>query len=157
MPQFDPSTYTSQLFWLVLCLGVLAVFMKRVFVPRLMGNLDAREGAIRAYKDEAQKLLKQTQELEDALNAKLQNAEANVKALIEATLREQEAKRQKHLERLALEHNEHRQELLDVLQRQQANADKAFAPLIDQAAQQIIKQITAPRPLPETKGHKHVV
>jgi F-type H+-transporting ATPase subunit b len=157
MPQFDPSTYTSQLFWLVLCLGVLVVFMKRVFVPRLMSNLDAREGAIRASTDEAQKLVQQTRELEDALSAKLQNAEESVKALIEATLREHEAKRHKHLERLALEYNEHRHELLRTVERQQANADKAFAPLIERATQQIIAQITKPAPLPETKGNTHVV
>jgi F-type H+-transporting ATPase subunit b len=46
MPQFDPSTFLPQLFWLVVSFGVLFMIMWRYALPRLSGILEARQERI---------------------------------------------------------------------------------------------------------------
>lgn len=35
MPQFDASTYSSQIFWLMFCILFLIVFLKKILLPRI--------------------------------------------------------------------------------------------------------------------------
>lgn len=56
MPQLDVSTYTSQLFWLLISWGILFVFLWKVIVPRISGKLSKREEKIQALRAEAQHL-----------------------------------------------------------------------------------------------------
>ncbi len=46
MPQFDPSSFTPQLFWLVVTFAVLFVVMWRHALPRISGILEARQQRI---------------------------------------------------------------------------------------------------------------
>ena len=46
MPQFDPSTFTPQLFWLLVTFVVLFVAMWRHALPRISGILEARQQRI---------------------------------------------------------------------------------------------------------------
>lgn len=46
MPQFDPSGFTPQLFWLVVTFAVLFVAMWRHALPRISGILEARQQRI---------------------------------------------------------------------------------------------------------------
>ena len=46
MPQFDPSTFLPQLFWLVVSFAVLFVVMWRYALPRLSDILEARQERI---------------------------------------------------------------------------------------------------------------
>ena len=43
MPQFDPSTFTPQIFWLLVTFAVLFVAMWRHALPRISGILEARQ------------------------------------------------------------------------------------------------------------------
>jgi F-type H+-transporting ATPase subunit b len=43
MPQFDVSTYPSQIFWLTICFVFLCIVMAFYLVPRLASTLEARE------------------------------------------------------------------------------------------------------------------
>ncbi len=52
-PPFDPSTFGSQLLWLVIAFGGLYLLMKRVAVPRISGILEDRENRIAADLAEA--------------------------------------------------------------------------------------------------------
>jgi F0F1-type ATP synthase membrane subunit b/b' len=46
LPQLDFAFYSSQFFWLLVCLGVLASTFRFVFVPRLATLLSKRENVI---------------------------------------------------------------------------------------------------------------
>ncbi len=46
MPQFDPSTFSAQLFWLLVTFAVLFVAMWRHALPRISGILEARQQRI---------------------------------------------------------------------------------------------------------------
>jgi F-type H+-transporting ATPase subunit b len=56
MPQFDPSNFSPQLFWLVVTFAVLFVAMWRHALPRLSGILEARQQRIGSDLEKAQAL-----------------------------------------------------------------------------------------------------
>jgi F0F1-type ATP synthase membrane subunit b/b' len=49
MPQFDVSFYSSQLFWLIVCLLTLVYCFKRIFVPRMDTTLSKRDEHIEKH------------------------------------------------------------------------------------------------------------
>lgn len=55
MPQFDPKTMPSQIFWLIICFAILYVVMSKVIVPTLGGTIEARAAKIQGDLDAAAK------------------------------------------------------------------------------------------------------
>lgn len=53
MPQFNPNTMPSQLFWLIVCFALLYVVMSKVIVPTLGGTIEARAAKIQGDLDAA--------------------------------------------------------------------------------------------------------
>ena len=58
MPQFDPSTFASQIFWLAVTFIALYFVMGRVVVPRIAEVLEARRRRIEANLEKADALKK---------------------------------------------------------------------------------------------------
>ncbi len=77
-PPFDPSTFGSQLFWLVIAFGGLFLLMKRVAVPRIAGILEERAGRVSSDLAEAGRMKTESEAAvaayEEALAAARQNA-----------------------------------------------------------------------------------
>ena len=46
MPQFDTSTFVSQIFWLVVSFAVVFVFVWRIVLPRIAATLENRQRKI---------------------------------------------------------------------------------------------------------------
>ncbi len=61
MPQFDPNTFTPQLFWLVVTFTVLLVAMWRHALPRISGILEARQQRIGSDLEKAAALKAETE------------------------------------------------------------------------------------------------
>jgi len=106
MPQLDITTFSNQIFWLVVALVVLYYVMSRVALPRVASVLADRRGAITAdiaaaeeYKQkaldaeeafkkaeadaraEAQRIVEAAKaEMQDALNAQIAKADAEIAA-----------------------------------------------------------------------------
>jgi len=59
MPQFDFTTYPSQIFWFGLCFVILYLFSYLVILPRIKNILDKRYELISSEKDLAHELSKQ--------------------------------------------------------------------------------------------------
>ncbi|MBM3620596.1 MAG: hypothetical protein FJX20_07875 [Alphaproteobacteria bacterium] len=55
MPQFDPTTMPSQIFWLIVCFAILYVIMSKVVMPTLGGTIEARAAKIQGDLDAAAK------------------------------------------------------------------------------------------------------
>ncbi len=71
MPQFEPHTFSPQLFWLVISFALLFLIMWRYALPRIAEILDARKRRVdhdlaraTALKEETEKLREQVQNLE---------------------------------------------------------------------------------------------
>ncbi len=59
MPQFDPSTFTSQIFWLIVTFITLYFLMARIVLPRIGEVLEERSERLAADLDKAQALKKE--------------------------------------------------------------------------------------------------
>ena len=83
MPQFDPSTFTPQLFWLLVTFAVLFVAVWRHALPRISGILEARQQRIGNDLEKAAALKVETEqvaaEYEKALAEARDRAAAAVK------------------------------------------------------------------------------
>ncbi|MGB8276005.1 MAG: F0F1 ATP synthase subunit B' [Alphaproteobacteria bacterium] len=107
MPQFDPSTFPTQIFWLVLIFVVLYLVMARVALPRVAQVLDERRDRIDDDLDKAEQLKKEAEEAAQAYERTLQIARARaqllLKALADQAASEAAAKQAKLNERMAVE------------------------------------------------------
>ncbi len=79
MPQLDPSTFGSQLFWLAICFVTLYLVMALVVIPRITGTMSARAGQLDGDLAEAEKLRDKAEAALKAYEEAL--AEARTKAL----------------------------------------------------------------------------
>ena len=61
MPQLDVSTFSSQIFWLIICFGTLYYLLSRRALPRVSEILEARQGRIAADLDQAQRLRREAE------------------------------------------------------------------------------------------------
>jgi F-type H+-transporting ATPase subunit b len=77
MPQFDTSTFASQIFWLVVCFAVVFVFAWRIVLPRIAGTLEDRQRKISDDLARAGELADQADEVMAAYEARLAEARAN--------------------------------------------------------------------------------
>jgi F-type H+-transporting ATPase subunit b len=75
-PPFDPSTFGSQLLWLVIAFGALYFLMKRIAIPRIGGILEERSNRIAGDLAEAARM----KEASDAAVASYQKALAEARA-----------------------------------------------------------------------------
>ena len=72
MPQLDPTYWASQVFWLTIIFSAIYFLIAKIFVPKIKGNIDARESQIRkdineanSLKEEADKKLKKYNKIID--------------------------------------------------------------------------------------------
>lgn len=122
MPQFDPTWFVSQVFWLALVLGVLYWLMSKHAIPRVQAALEARAERIKSDLDRAAKLQ------QDATAAAEAHAAAIAKARDEAreALRSAQAAAQAELD-------SRQSALAAELAQQTAEAEKRIAAARDEA------------------------
>jgi F-type H+-transporting ATPase subunit b len=80
-PPFDPATFASQIFWLVITFGLFYLFLKRVVMPRLAGIFDTRNSRITQDLDQAAKLKSEADAAVAAYEQELAQAKANANSI----------------------------------------------------------------------------
>lgn len=65
MPQFDTSSFSSQLFWLFVCFSVLCFFMARHILPRIGSSINRRKTYINQHSKLIDKLNMEYRDLEE--------------------------------------------------------------------------------------------
>lgn len=88
MPQFDVTTYPSQIFWLVICFLVLCIVMARYLVPRLTSVLEVREQRLQEDWDQSKTLSNAGDSLRQENLRRLADARGNAHSLIHQTIQE---------------------------------------------------------------------
>ena len=81
MPQLDPASFSSQLFWLAVCFGTMLMFLSVFVLPRIARTLTARQGQIDGDLEAAEKLRADAEAALAAYDAALQQARNNALAL----------------------------------------------------------------------------
>ncbi len=82
MPQFEFSTYSSQIFWLLVCFSIFFAYVKFYFLPKLEGILNRRNNEIRDTKEEIEANNRQANANFEAANANIKNTHALANKII---------------------------------------------------------------------------
>jgi F-type H+-transporting ATPase subunit b len=107
MPQLDPSTFASQLFWLAVIFVVLLVLMARVGLPRVRAVIETRTAKIDGDLGAAAEARGRSEELlaeyEKSLATARAEAQATIRGMAEAMAKEQAHREHELMEKLAVE------------------------------------------------------
>ena len=101
MPQIDPSTFATQIFWLIVAFVTLYWLLSRRALPRLTEVLEARQDRIAADLDEAERLRREAEAALTSYQAAIAKAQDEAHALLAETqgrLQAEAARRQAELE-----------------------------------------------------------
>lgn len=101
MPQFDPTTFASQLFWLLVTFGLLFVIVSRVLLPRIAGMLEARQERIDDDLDRAAALKDEAEAILAAYEKTMADGKAEAQGLLRQATEEMAAEGAKRHEGLA--------------------------------------------------------
>lgn len=69
VPQLDTSYWCSQIIWLVICLSILVVFFKKIFLPKISASITIRDNHIKTIKKSIDELAKEYENLAKELNS----------------------------------------------------------------------------------------
>ncbi len=74
LPQFDPTWFASQVFWLVIAFGLLYVIFARRTLPDLSSIIENRKNHIQADLEQAENLTSQAENVQNAYEKSLNGA-----------------------------------------------------------------------------------
>ncbi len=83
MPQFDFTTYSSQIFWLLICFAVIYIFITFVIAPRIDDIIRVRKFHIESNSIEVAELNKKISQLQSESEILRQKAISNYAAAID--------------------------------------------------------------------------
>ncbi len=87
LPQLNIATYPSQMFWLLVMFAVLYTAFSKSVLPMIGNVVEGREALIKGNLDEAERLKKEAQAVQDAYEKNLETARAEaIKAVLDVEL-----------------------------------------------------------------------
>jgi len=98
LPQLDISTWTSQIFWLVLTFAVLYFALSRFILPNLRDTIGNRTDRIADDLDSASRMKLEAEEAEKAYEQSLRDARAKASNVAESTRQSLDAEIQTELD-----------------------------------------------------------
>jgi F-type H+-transporting ATPase subunit b len=88
MPQFDPSSFSSQLFWLAICFGLVYFSMSRIFLPRIRDILKDRHNEINSSESVALRIQEQIDEIDTVSKGLRETSTSQYKLAIDQSVKE---------------------------------------------------------------------
>lgn len=85
MPQLDPSSYSSQLFWLTVSFVLLYVMLGRMLLPRVQSVLALRQNTLAADIEQARRMKADADLAREHYEKALHQARSNAQALLAQT------------------------------------------------------------------------
>lgn len=82
LPQFDPSSWPSQIFWLAICFAVLYLIFSRVTLPRFGGIIEARRAKIEGDMKTAETASAEAERIKEQFELSLRQAATDASATI---------------------------------------------------------------------------
>ena len=92
MPQLDVSTYTSQLFWLVICFFTLYFVLKNKIIPELNKIFQNRWTSIEGAQEKAKELQKKVQQIKIKCASSLKKSRELAKNITDESIRDSRTK-----------------------------------------------------------------
>lgn len=148
MPQLDPSSFISQLFWLVITFSVLYVILARSILPSISRVLQTRQERISSDLEKADSIRREAEIIGADYQAQLSESRTKAQMMIAEAFK-----------KLDQEGHARRDDLDAILQRKVADADKklqasrdaAMAKLQPQAAELVALIVSEVSPLKITQ------
>lgn len=78
MPQLDVTTYSSQVFWLVLCFSVLLIFAKSYIIPKMDGVILDRMRYVDSILAQASELTEKAERINEESERSIFRAKADI-------------------------------------------------------------------------------
>ncbi len=85
LPQFDPTWFASQIFWLVVTFFILFLFFSRKTLPVISGVLENRRDHIQGDLDTADRLTREAEDVQHAYESSLERARIEAVGVITDT------------------------------------------------------------------------
>jgi F-type H+-transporting ATPase subunit b len=82
LPQFDPTWFASQIFWLVVAFIILYFFFSRKTLPEISGVIENRREHIQGDLDTADRLTREAEEVQNAYEESLEKARVEASGVI---------------------------------------------------------------------------
>jgi F-type H+-transporting ATPase subunit b len=83
MPQLDPSSFPSQLFWLTISFITLYILLARFLLPRVQSVIEVRTQTVKSDITQADDMRTQAQQVRDVYEKSLADTRAKSKAMID--------------------------------------------------------------------------
>ncbi|MEM6811873.1 MAG: hypothetical protein AAF549_05335 [Pseudomonadota bacterium] len=77
LPQFDPTWFVSQFFWLVIAFGLLYFIFSKISLPEISSVIENRKNQINADLEAAEKLTAEAEDVHQAYENNLAQSNAN--------------------------------------------------------------------------------
>ncbi|MBT3808583.1 MAG: F0F1 ATP synthase subunit B' [Rhodospirillaceae bacterium] len=142
MPQFEPSSFASQIFWLVVCFAVVFLFAWRIALPRISATIDNRHQRIDGDIARAEELASEAEEVLAAYEAELAKARAGAQEQIhlaaEAATAEADKRNAVLTEKLSADANAAHKRIDDARQAAAANVAELVEDIASQAVERLI-------------------
>lgn len=100
MPQLDVSTFSSQIFWVLVGFWLVYIFMSTVVAPALKGTLDKRDSHVDTIVKSIEKIKTEAEKLENDAEYSLESARRKIRDeedKLESTLRQKSEKEREKL------------------------------------------------------------
>ena len=125
MPQFDSTTFASQIFWLVICFFFLILAMIKYILPRLDLTIETRIKKIQQDYENTEDLQAKIDQLNDENKKNLMKAHREANELVHFNLRELERLKTEKLQELSVKmsHFQHEIQAQFLSQKQQIEQD----------------------------------
>ena len=85
MPQLDPSSFTSQIFWLLICFFAMMFIMSTFIIPKIADITQQRANKIDGYLHKAEQLQSKTQAAIDKYETALKEASTKASEELQKT------------------------------------------------------------------------
>ncbi|WP_165380337.1 hypothetical protein [Candidatus Finniella inopinata] len=143
MPQFDISTYWSQIFWLVISFGTLLLTLKAFILPRFTGMLSGRQALMDQNKAKTKDLYDQQRVRQSQRLKRLEEAKEAAHALISQAVSEMDAFEAERIQQI---HDQTNQKLLDFqadLENEKKSLEKDIESLVEQSVHHLLPKLLA--------------
>ncbi len=141
MPQFDTSTFISQIFWLAICLGMVIFCYVRIFIPKFNQTIEKRLSKIRYDLDQAEHMQEQATLLLERSQKKIEDAHRQVEQHLKETLDDLELKKKIQLTHIDDELADGLKAMEKSFERQQLQLQESMEPLAKDSLNQILTHI----------------
>ena len=144
MPQFDTTTFISQLFWLAISFGMVVFCFARIFIPRFNAILEKRFLKIRNDSEQAEQMQAEAQALFDKSQVRLDETRKDADKMIKMTISNLESNREKHLAMMQSELQKGLKAIEKAHEDQLMTLHEQLAPIAQTCAIQILDRLTIP-------------